>query len=408
MNISIKIKISKLNLLTKVFDKTIYVFIGLWLILRFFEYCTHIFSQIPSYYFFQLKLTKFLCACFVIYYLVKWHDYSRSKLHIVFCIIFVLLSYYLNKYTQTQLVFDLFFIPLFLCKFLSKDKFYLSVLISILLFIILNISLNYFRFLQNPQVFVRNNTGDVRYSFGFVHPNLLGFVVFLFCLYYALLKTKIKIFDYIIFIAFAFFCYKVPNSITSSCLLVLLFLFCLIANGISRLSLSKNQNLLVLLFLLTVVLLILFFTYYITFTSSFKTTLQNMPGCIWARFELSKVGYDMFGFSLFGKFVEYYTIAVSEMKKYKINEWWVILDCSYFYLPIIHGLIVYSIYLAMLFASLVRGVLKKEYLYAFLMVLIAIYGVSETVIFRAVMMPLFAYTFFSTVKEEAKSSDNEL
>ena len=62
----------------------------------------------------------------------------------------------------------------------------------------------------------------------------------------------------------------------------------------------------------------------------------------------------------------------------------------------------------MLFASLVRGVLKKEYLYAFLMVLIAIYGVSETVIFRAVMMPLFAYTFFSTVKEEAKSSDNEL
>ena len=154
----------------------------MWLILRFFEYCTHIFSQIPSYYFLQLKLTKFLCACFVIYYLVKWYDYSRSKLNIVFCIIFVLLSYYLNKYTQTQLVFDLFFIPLFLCKFLSKDKFYLSVLISILLFIILNISLNYFHFLQNTQVFVRNNTGDVRYNFGFVHPNLLGFVAFLFCL----------------------------------------------------------------------------------------------------------------------------------------------------------------------------------------------------------------------------------
>ena len=77
-----------------------------------------------------------------------------------------------------------------------------------------------------------------------------------------------------------------------------------------------------------------------------------------------------------------------------MREWWVILDCSYFYLPIIHGLIVYAIYLGMVFTSLIRGILKKEYFYALLIVVIVIYGVSETVIFRAVMMPFFAYTFF--------------
>ena len=217
---------------------------------------------------------------------------------------------------------------------------------------------------------------------------------FLFCLYYALLKTKIKIFDCIIFIAFAFFCYKVPNSITSSCLLLLLLICCFVANFLTKMSLNNNQNKLLLLFLIAVVLLILFTTYYITFTASFKNVLQNMPGAIWARFELSKVGYDIFGFSLFGKFIEYYTIAVAEMKKYNVREWWVILDCSYFYLPIIHGLIVYAIYLGMVFTSLIRGILKKEYFYALLIVVIVIYGVSETVIFRAVMMPFFAYTFF--------------
>lgn len=394
MKNSVKVINLKLNFFTKYFDITIYVLIGFWLILRFFEYSTNIFSQLPSYYFFQLKLTKFLSIFFVVYYLVKWVENSRSRFNFVFCLAFIFLSYYLNKYAKTQLVFDLFFIPLFLCRYLNRDKFYLSVLISICVFFVINLALNYFGALQNPQVFVRNGTEAVRYNFGLVHPNLLGFIAFLFCLYYSLKKKKIKLFDYVLFVIFAFLCYKVPNSITSSCLLLLLLICCFVANFLTKMSLNNNQNKLLLLFLIAVVLLILFTTYYITFTASFKNVLQNMPGAIWARFELSKVGYDMFGFSLFGKFIEYYTIAVAEMKKYNVREWWVILDCSYFYLPIIHGLIVYAIYLGMVFTSLIRGILKKEYFYALLIVVIVIYGVSETVIFRAVMMPFFAYTFF--------------
>ena len=44
------------------------------------------------------------------------------------------------------------------------------------------------------------------------------------------------------------------------------------------------------------------------------------------------------------------------LKKYNVREWWVILDCSYFYLPIIHGLIVYAIYLGMVFTSLIEKI----------------------------------------------------
>ena len=56
---------------------------------------------------------------------------------------------------------------------------------------------------------------------------------------------------------------------------------------------------------LAVVIGVLVLNYYITFTGAFKTVLQNMPGSIWSRFELSKIGYDLFGFSLFGKYFDF-------------------------------------------------------------------------------------------------------
>lgn len=387
----------------RLFDSLIYYLICLWMMIKLVNF-TAIYNFYPSSYFLLIKISRVLCFCFVLFYIYKWNDILKNKCNLLFCFIFLLVSYFFNKYTKTQLVFDLFFIPLFLCQFLNREKFYKYILLSFCLFIIFLMCLYFSGFILDSEVFVRQN-GIKRYSFGFAHPNSLGFYIVLFCLLYALLKTTYKLYDYLIFIALAFFCYKVPNSITSSTSISLLVFFIFLSNCFLRKKTSTKINLVILFISLLLVASVLFFTYYITFTETFKTYLQSLPGSIWARFELSKKGYEIFGFSLLGKYDEFRAMIVDIIQHHGRKAVWLILDCTYFFLPIIHGLIVYVIFLLMLIWSLVRGILAQKYLYALIIIGIVIYGVSETTIFSPVMMPLFAYTFFSTFKNNDKSKD---
>lgn len=387
----------------KFIDNLIYVLIGFWLIVKLIDFTTISISY-QAVYTFQIKISKVLCVCFFLYYLYKWCDCSKVKLNLILCVIFLIAAYFLNKYTKTQLVYDLFFIPLFICQFLNKEKFYKYVLVSFCLFFVIELCLYFSGYVHDSDTFFRQN-GMRRYALGFIHPNALGFYVMLFCLYSVMLKTSFKFYDYLIFLVLAYFCYKIPNSITSASLIFLLAVFVFLSNIFLRKNLSKKINYLLLILSLLSVALVLFFTYYITFTEAFKADLQSLPGSIWARFELSKKGYEIFGFSLLGKYDEFIAMAVSIIQNYGPKAMWLILDCTYFYLPIIHGLIVYAIFMFMLIWSFVRGIVDQKYLYALIMFVVVIYGVSETTIFRSVMMPLFAYTFFSSLKTTDRSKE---
>ena len=118
--------------INKILDNTIYILIGFWLILRFFEVCTSLYSY-PLLQIFQHKATNVLNTCFVLYFLYKLLFEHRCKIHLILCLLFVIVSYFLYKLTKTPLVFDLFFIPLFMCQFLSKERFYKVVVVSILI-----------------------------------------------------------------------------------------------------------------------------------------------------------------------------------------------------------------------------------------------------------------------------------
>lgn len=394
-------KLALLNSVNRIFnpkfiDNLIYVLIGLWLIVKFIDFTTISISY-QAVYTFQIKISKVLCVCFFLYYLYKWCYCSKVKLNLILCVIFLIATYFLNKYTKTQLVYDLFFIPLFICQFLNKEKFYKYVLASFCLFFVIEFCLYFSDYVHDSDTFFRRN-GMRRYALGFIHPNSLGFYVMLFCLYSVMLKTSFKFYEYLIFLALAYFCYKIPNSITSASLIFLLAVFAFLSNTFLRKNLSKKINYLLLILSLLTVALVLFFTYYITFTEAYKSNLQSLPGSIWARFELSKKGYEIFGFSLLGKYDEFCAMIISIVQQHGPKAVWLILDCTYFYLPIIHGLIVYAIFMFMLIWSFVRGIVDQKYLYALIMFVIVLYGVSETTIFRSVMMPLFAYTFFSKNK----------
>lgn len=387
----------------KFIDNLIYVLIGFWLIVKLIDFTTISISY-QAVYTFQIKISNVLCVFFFLYYLYKWCDCSKVKLNLILCVIFLIAAYFLNKYTKTQLVYDLFFVPLFLCQFLDKKKFYKLVLASFCLLFVIVFVLHFSNYIHDTDNFFRQG-GIRRYSLGFIHPNALGFYVVLFCFFYLMQKTTFKFYDYLVFLVLACFCYKVPNSITSASLITLLMVFVFLSNFFLRKKMSRRINLVILFICLLLVATVLFFTYYITFTEAFKNYLQSLPGSIWARFELSKKGYDIFGFSLLGKYDEFSEMIVGIVQQHGPKAVWLILDCTYFFLPIIHGLIVFLIFLLMLVWSLVRGVLDQKYLYALIIIAIVIYGVSETTIFSPVMMPLFAYTFFSTFKSNDKCKE---
>ena len=379
--------------------RLIYILIGLWMIVRLTEYSTIIVSNHSAFHY-QLKINKILCILFVLFYLYKWIFDSKDKLNLICCLFFVVVCCCLRKLSCTTLVFDLFFIPLFLCQFLDKKTFYKYVLLSLCLFLLIIISLYFFGFTHDLANFTRQ-TGTSRYAFGLRHPNSLGFCAVLFCFFYVLLKENIKSYDFLLFIALAYFCYKVPNSMTSSALIILLTVCGICIKLFLGKPLSKRHNLLILFLYLSLVALVVFFTYYISFTEAFKSYLLNMPGSIWARFELGRKGYEMFGFTLFGKFYEFHSVINDIIKTTGPVYVWLVLDCAYFFIPIVHGVIVFLIFLAMLIWSLIRGVLSHKYLYALIIFIVVLYGVSENVIFSAVMMPVFAYTFFSSVKDKS-------
>lgn len=378
----------------KFIDNLIYVLIGFWIIVKLIDFTTISISY-QAVFTFQIKISKVLCVLFFLYYLYKWCNCSKVKTNLILCVLFLIATYFLNKYTKTQLVYDLFFIPLFICQFLNKEKFYKYVLASFCLFFVIELCLYFSGYVHDSDTFFRQNSMR-RYALGFIHPNALGFYVMLFCLYSVMLKTSFKFYEYLIFLALAYFCYKIPNSITSSSLIVLLTVVVFLSNVLLKKQISTKLNYLILIVCLLLVSLVLFFTYYITFTEDFKDYLQSMPGSIWARFELSKKGYETFGFSLYGKFDDYVAMGASIIQNYGPKAMWLILDCSYFYLPIMHGVIVFFVYMFMLILGLIRGILQQKYMYAFIIIILVLYGVSETTIFRAVMMPVFAYTFFLT------------
>ena len=126
----------------------------------------------------------------------------------------------------------------------------------------------------------------------------------------------------------------------------------------------------------------------------FKQYLVNMPGAIWARFELSKMWFDNLGISLFGDFASIKDLALRKVI--------VCVDCVYFHLPIYYGYAVYIFYMLVLLYILVRSVLRYEYLLAFIIVLTVIYGVSEKLACLASFMPIYAYLFCSSYSDVIK------
>ncbi len=376
------------DVLSKIFLPVIYLGLLVWLIIKAFDNTTYIFVY-PNLFNFQKHISNLLFYFFVVFYLYQWIKFSKRKIELVLFFVFIVFSIISKKYSSNPLVFDLFFVPLFLAKYLDRGKFLNIALLALVLFFILDLSLYFTGLLPNLEKFYRPSLNIERMSLGLIHPNHVGFYSMLFCFLYVLKRKHLSVIDYLILIGFSIFCYKIPNSVTTTSIILLLAIVCLVNNCLLKIPLKKKYNNVLLWSILFVVVFALFLTYFITFTGTFKQYLVNMPGAIWARFELSKMWYDNLGLSLFGNFAAIKDLAIRKVI--------VCIDCLYFHLPIYYGYSVYIFYMTVLFYILVKSVITHEYLLSVILVLTVIYGVSEKLACLASFMPVYAYLFCSRI-----------
>lgn len=365
----------------------ILLIISAFFILNIFKLTEFAYTDLFKFFSKSLNIIRFLL---VISYLYLLCYYSKSKSEFFLFILFIIFSFVINKKSHTEAIFDLFFIPFFIAKFIDRKVFLKWMMLSCLVFIFLFLTLFLCNYVHDSSEFYRNDE-QLRHTFGFVHPNGLGFFTMLCTVLYVLRKNKANLVDFILLLLASAFCYVYPNSITSTLIIFFIAFSLALILFLHKYEFGNRLKYFVLGLSLFIICLILFFTYFITFSDFLKEFLLKMPGSIWARFYLSKASYHSFGFSFFGKYDEYKSILISGINKN--SSWSFPIDCAYFFIPIIHGMVTYLFFLGTLIILTVKSALMKEYLYSCVMICVFLYGVSENTIFTATFMPVYVYLF---------------
>ncbi|SKA62330.1 hypothetical protein SAMN02745213_01242 [Succinivibrio dextrinosolvens DSM 3072] len=290
-------------------------------------------------------------------------------------IIFIVLSVLFHLYADTWNLFDFFFLPLFFSNYFSYNKliniifytFVVSILCVIFLFSIKLIpTANYHR------GFI------LRRSLGFGHPNTLGLMLMLVSMVLVLKARMISFCIKLLLFFFAIFIFVIPNSYTSGILvLLLLLLVCFIENFEKSLRKVNNDAtfLLFVLFLIALISLV----YLVAFTNIFRDLFVSLPGSSWARFELGRDAFYKYGLSLWAQ-----NIPISDDPAH-----YLIIDCTYFNIPIVKGIIPFFVYMGVYIFS-VRDCIKYQNVRLFIIqCIVLIYGISENFLYYPIFMFIF-------------------
>lgn len=370
-------------------DSPIIVLIAIMYSIHFFE-TTNLFNNEFFSSFFS-RTDKFLRVLEIFIFFLYCYLYKKDKKHLLLAVLFFFAFFIIKSFSDSHLSFHLFFIPLFLSQFVDRKRLCSVLLILSVLYLCIIFIGHFLGYFQTEQ-FMRN--GQIRYSLGFVHPNSLGFAVIMLSFLLILRNESVRIIDLVFISLSIVFLYYIPRSMTSVVLLTILLCFLFFIyfykSKLDAFFDNKRRKILLFYFVVLLFLLTLFFTYFIAFTDFGKNVFLDMPGSIWARFDLGRIAYEKYGLSLFGTQID----SVFPDPSKNITEYFVV-DCAYFYIPINYGVVSFLLYLSMIFILFKKASLNGDYIFVFVLMLILLYGVSETCILRPLIVPIFCCAFCS-------------
>lgn len=238
--------------------------------------------------------------------------------------------------------------------------------------------------------FMRGDTGEIRYSFGFTHPNtfcvyLIGFIV----AYYAN-KKRCKIIDFFPLIIAAFISINITKSITASLVLLAIFVYLIIARiGLDKLIQGKK----IYKMLKTAIPLIVFLVFavlYIAYRFDSLTILSDLGKTANLRLLYAHQALTEYGVSIAGQEISTYGSSYFLLNPNSTQKYFTI-DCLYILLLVRDGALATIIIIGYILESL-RKAIKVRWLYfIYVIIVLIIYSIMESGLINCAFAYIYAY-----------------
>ncbi|WP_031492259.1 hypothetical protein [Succinivibrio dextrinosolvens] len=303
----------------------------------------------------------------------------------------LLFIFFIAFSAKTWILFDLLFIPLLLAQNCNSKKMYSIIFWTLVSGTFFIITIDYFElFIQYD--FSRNET--IRHSFGFYHPNSLGLTLMLIGMLLALMKNKLKPYDFIFLIILCFSIKYFTDSRSAFYPLTILTISLFIINYYEKyISMLFGKTLT--FFSIFFILFVISIMFYMIISGN---GIEYVDRIINGRLNYGKQALDEYGITLLGQKI---TISI-EWEAAKGAKYFVI-DSLYYYFPIVVGIIP-SLFLLGAYIYSVKQTIKEKNikLYVILM-LFVLYGIPESVAFTSgLCMFVFLSPFMNLYKKQIR------
>lgn len=360
----------------------VYIFIA-FVLLKYLENRTCIYMSFDDKFFRRLlRYSRILMVCLYFYCEYK-NGFDKKKIirALLFISIFSVAGYYSKSWSWVM--FDLLLIPVLFSNYVSFQK---IANLSFYCFSFGTICIIAFHYLNLiPDVpFSRNDS--MRYALSFSHPNNLGLFLMLISMTSVFFFKKASWLLYALIAFLLLFSVIIPKSYTPAYIMFFLLLGLPFAIKMENKDLSDSQKRLFLKIFITVFIVCVLALYLISYFRIGESFISSLPGALWARFELGYRALCEFGFSVVGQSVHL------QKALFETDSNLLIIDCAYFFMPIVFGVIPTLFYFYMFYLSVKQSVYNQNFRLFLIQCLALIYGVSETMIFN----PYFIFIFLGT------------
>lgn len=314
-------------------------------------------------------------ASWNIYFLLK--DKLNEKL--LFSLIFIILGVIVLLLSGSKLILKFSCICLMLAnldyKKIIKIHFWTSLFV-----LVLTLSMYFCSFIDIEPISLRG--GKIRNTFGYIHPNFLGSIIFsLIMSYWVIYRSKIS--D-LITILLLFFAYLFLNNFVDSRTNEYLCLIGMVTVAYTLISKELFSNFFkyidkyllyyaIFFGFLFLFLLCIYISYNYNPTVEFYSWIDKLLS---GRVRLSYEGLIKYGMSIWGQKTSIVDIPIPGSGAFALTKY-EFFDSLYINIPIKHGLVSLAIYFICYMIIIKNCYFKLDYRIAFVLCLFLIHGISE-------------------------------
>ncbi|WP_202107668.1 hypothetical protein [Succinivibrio dextrinosolvens] len=296
--------------------------------------------------------------------------------------------------THTWLIFDILFVPLLLSSFVTSDrvyKIYFFVCLFTTFFIFFLYGIDYL-----PTLSFKKFLLDKAYTLGFRHPNNFGFTFYLLSVLYFLIRKKFCTTDLIVLLVSFLLCLFFTQSRTASIEIFVLIIFSVIC--IYKKDIFFKNKKAVFYSSLVFYLILIVILYFLALSEFGRYSFfEKYVGTFAARLYMGQEALLKYGFSLIGQKVH----LIGDYEAINGIRYFVV-DCFYFYSPIVIGIIPTLAIIICHIIALKRTIYKENLRLYFVQILFIIFEMIEvTTIKTGFVLLMFMFPFCDLWKKSS-------